>query len=409
MSNAPQSTESAAALTERIREYALSLGFDLVRFTTADPMPEAEAALKERIGAGLMGGLDWFTSERAEVAANPRALLPTARSVIALGTFYLTDAPRDETTPGDPHGRLSCYALGHDYHEVIRARLDTLAAFIRENAPLGHEKSIVFVDTGRMVDRAIAQRAGLGWYGKNTNILSKGWGSWLFLAEVVTSLELEPDAPLAANCGQCEVCLHACPTNAFVAPYVLDNRRCISYLTIELRGSIPMELRPLIGAHVFGCDICQQVFPVNLIAVKRLRQRGQFGVPGERAMFQPREVTGSSPALIPLLKLDDEGFRERFRHSPVKRTKRRGLLRNVCVALGNIGDPVAIPALADALHDAEPLVRGHAAWALGRIGGDDARGALESALDDEADATVMQEIRCALGMFGADAPEVAGG
>jgi epoxyqueuosine reductase len=398
MAHATAHSTESNDLTERIRDYALSLGFDLVRFTTADPMPDAEAALKERIGQGLMGGLDWFTAERAEVAANPRALLPTAQSVIALGTFYLTDAPRDETTPGDPHGRLSCYAWGGDYHEVIRARLDALAAFIREQAPPEHEKTIVFVDTGRMVDRAIAQRSGLGWYGKNTNILTKGWGSWLFLAEVVTSLELAPDEPLAANCGQCEVCLHACPTNAFVAPYVLDNRRCISYLTIELRGSIPMELRPLIGTHIFGCDICQQVCPVNLIAEKRLRQRGQFGVPGERPMFQPRPVTGSSPALIPLLKLDDEGFRERFRHSPVKRAKRRGLLRNVCVALGNIGDPVAVPALSDALHDAEPLVRGHAAWALGRIGGPDARAALESALADEPDTTVVQEIRCALAM-----------
>ena len=388
----------AAALTERIREYALSLGFDLVRFTTADPMPGVEAALKDRIAQELMGGLDWFTAERAEVAANPRALLPTAQSVIALGTFYLTDAPRDETTPGDPHGRISSYAWGDDYHEVIRARLDALSAFIRESAPPEHEKTIVFVDTGRMVDRAIAQRAGLGWYGKNTNILTKGWGSWLFLAEVVTSLELAPDVPLTANCGQCEVCLHACPTNAFVAPYVLDNRRCISYLTIELRGSIPMELRPLIGTHVFGCDICQQVCPVNLIAVKRLRQRGQFGVPGERQMFQPRAAIGSSPALIPLLKLDDEAFRERFRHSPVKRAKRRGLLRNVCVALGNIGDPVAIPALKDALRDAEPLVRGHAAWALGRIGGSDARAALQSALPGESDATVRQEILHALAM-----------
>jgi len=380
----------AAALTGRIREYALSLGFDLVRFTTADPMPDAEVALKDRIAQGLMGGLDWFTAERAEVAANPRALLPTAQSVIALGTFYLTDAPRDETAPGNPHGRISSYAWGDDYHEIIRTRLDALSAFIRESAPPEHEKTIVFVDTGRMVDRAIAQRAGLGWYGKNTNILTKGWGSWLFLAEVVTSLALAPDEPLAANCGQCEVCLHACPTNAFVAPYVLDNRRCISYLTIELR--------PLIGSHVFGCDICQQVCPVNLIAVKRLRQRGQFGAPGERQMFQPREATGSSPALIPLLKLDDEAFRERFRHSPVKRAKRRGLLRNVCVALGNIGDPVAVPALCDALRDGDPLVRGHAAWALGRIGGADARAALESALPLEPDATARQEILHALTM-----------
>lgn len=386
----------SAELTEHIREYALSLGFDLVRITTAAPMPETEAALKDRIGRGLMGGLDWFTAERAETSSNPRALLPTAQSVIALGTFYLTDAPRDETTPGDPHGKISCYAWGDDYHEVIRARLDALATFIRESAPPEDEKTIVFVDTGRMVDRAIAQRAGLGWYGKNTNILTKGWGSWLFLAEVVTSLELTPDEPLTANCGQCEICLHACPTNAFVAPYVLDNRRCISYLTIELRGSIPMELRPLIGTHIFGCDICQQVCPVNLIAVKRLRQRGQFGLPGERPMFQPRAATGSSPALIPLLRLDDEGFRERFRHSPVKRAKRRGLLRNVCVALGNIGDPVAVPALGDALRDAEPLVRGHAAWALGRIGGVQARAALESALAQETDAAVIQEIRYAL-------------
>jgi epoxyqueuosine reductase len=383
-------------LTERIREYAFSLGFDLVRFTTADPMPEAEAALKERIDQGLMAGLDWFTAGRAEVASNPRALLPTAQSVIALGTFYLTDAPRDETAPGDPHGRLSCYAWGDDYHEVIRARLEALSAFVREQAPRGQEKTIVFVDTGRMVDRAIAQRSGLGWYGKNTNILTKGWGSWLFLAEVVTSLTLTPDKPLAATCGQCEVCLHACPTNAFVAPYVLDNRRCISYLTIELRGSIPMEMRPLIGTHIFGCDICQQVCPVNLVVERRLRQRGQLGQPGERPMFQRRPEIGSSPALIPLLSLDDNTFRERFRHSPVKRAKRRGLLRNVCVALGNIGDPVAIPALCGALHDAESLVRGHAAWALGCIGGTDARAALESALTDEADAKVVQEIRHAL-------------
>ena len=184
------------------------------------------------------------------------------------------------------------------------------------------------------------------------------------------------------TCGQCEVCLHACPTNAFVAPYVLDNRRCISYLTIEQRGGIPMELRPLIGKHVFGCDICQQVCPVNLIAVKRLRQSGQFGVEDERPMFQPRPAVGSSPALIPLLKLDDEGFRERFRHSPVKRAKRRGLLRNVCVALGNIGDPVAVPALS-----ARSMIRSRwcAATPPGRwtLGGEDARATLESALDGE--------------------------
>jgi epoxyqueuosine reductase len=388
-------------LTEQIKERALALGFDLVRVTTADPLSEAERALKERIRAGLMDGLDWFTEARAEVSANPRALLPSARSVVALATFYLTDAPRDLTAPGDPHGRLSCYAWGDDYHAVIRARLDALAQYVRELAPPGEEKSIVFVDTGRMVDRAVAQRAGLGWYGKNTNILTKQWGSWVFLSELVTSLPLEPDAPLVASCGRCEVCLRACPTGAFVAPYVLDNRRCISYLTIELRGSIPLELRPLIGTHIFGCDICQEVCPVNRVAEARLRGRGELGpvARGRRLEFHPRAAVGSSPALLPLLALDEAGFRERFRHSPIKRAKRRGLLRNVCVALGNLGDPVAVPALTGALHDGEPLVRGHAAWALGRIGGDAARSALTEALAGEREETVRQELRCALEML----------
>ena len=394
-----QPTRPAQRLTERIKERAYELGFDIVRATNAEPFPAARAALDERIAAGLMSGLDWFTTERAEVASNPRALLPTARSVLSLGTFYLTDAPRDLTTPGDPHGRVSCYAWGDDYHEVIRARLDQLAAFVRELAPPGAEKSIVFVDTGRMVDRAVAQRSGLGWYGKNTCILTKGWGSWVFLAELVTSLELEPDAPVATNCGQCEICLHACPTGALVAPYVLDNTRCISYLTIELRGSIPLELRPLIGAHIFGCDICQEVCPVNRVAERRLQASGGLSTMGERAMFQPRPVTGSSPDLIALLALDDEGFRERFRHSPIKRTKRRGLLRNVCVALGNSGDAAAIPALVGALGDHEPLVRGHAAWALGRLGGAQARTPLEVALPAEADPSVRQELRYALTML----------
>lgn len=391
-------------ITEQIRERAYALGFDSVRVTAAEPFAAAETAIKQRVGAGYFEGMDWFTAERAEVSCNPRALLPAARSVISLATFYLTDALRDLTTPGDPHGRVSCYAWGDDYHEVIRGRLDQLAAFIRNLAPPGDEKTIVFVDTGRMVDRAVAQRSGLGWYGKNTNILTKGWGSWVFLSEVVTSLELEHDQPIGANCGQCEICLHACPTQAFVAPYVLDSRRCISYLTIEHRGSIPLEMRPLMGAHIFGCDICQEVCPVNRVAETRLRRTSEPGAnsggggtaKGKRLEFQPRAAVGSSPALIPLLALDEEGFRERFRHSPIKRTKRRGLLRNVCVALGNSGDPAATPALVGALRDVEPLVRGHAAWALGRIGGGAARGALAEALEQESDPAVREELRYAL-------------
>jgi epoxyqueuosine reductase len=398
------------SLTTDIKDEAASLGFDLVRVTSAEPFPEREAAITERIEQGLMDGLPWFTAERAGVSSNPRALLPDARSVISLALFYLTDAPRDLTRPGDPHGRVSCYAWGDDYHEVIKAKLEHLAAYLRGLRAEPETETRLFVDTGRMVDRAVAERAGLGWYGKNTNILTHGWGSWVFLAEIVTNLELEPDAPLKSNCGTCERCLHACPTGAFVAPYVLDNTRCISFLTIELRGSIPLHLRPLMGNHIFGCDICQEVCPVNLIAVERLKRAGRFGaaqpegaagmalaseMPG--SPFQPREQVGSSPALLPLLKLDEEQFRERFRHSPIKRAKRRGLLRNVCVALGNLGDPAAVPALSATLRDEpEPLVRGHAAWALGRIGGAGARAALVQALTTEQDETVILELRCAL-------------
>ncbi len=402
------------SLTTDIKDYAASLGFDLVRVTSAEPFPERETAIKARIEQGLMDGLPWFTSERAGVSSNPRALLPDARSVISLAIFYLTDAPRDLTAPGDPHGRVSCYAWGDDYHEVIKAKLEQLAAYLRDVSAAPGTETRLFVDTGRMVDRAVAERAGLGWYGKNTNILTHGWGSWVFLAEVVTNLELEPDAPLKSNCGACERCLHACPTGAFVAPYVLDNTRCISFLTIELRGSIPLHLRPLMGNHIYGCDICQEVCPVNLIAIERLKRAGRFGAskaqpeqatgtalasekPG--SPFQPRQPDSSSPALIPLLKLDEDEFRERFRHSPIKRAKRRGLLRNVCVALGNLGDPAAVPALAETLRDEpEALVRGHAAWALGRIGGAEARAALEQSLATEQDETVIQEVRCALGL-----------
>src|SRR5690348_10036375 len=320
-------------LTERIKERAIELGFDLARITTAAPLPAAERALKERIRAGLMDGLDWFTEARAEVSCDPRALLPGARSVIALATFYLTDAPRDETAPGDPHGQLSCYAWGEDYHDVIRKRLDALAGFIRALAPPGDEKSIVFVDTGRMVDRAVAARSGLGWYGKNTNILTKRWGSWVFLAELVTSLDLEPDTSVGASCGRCEICLHACPTNAFVAPYVLDNRRCISYLTIELRGSIPLELRPLIGNRIFGCDDCLDACPWN-----RFAQASR-----ETAFFARKTTTGM--LLRDYLELGDAEFRTLFRNSLIKRIKRRGFLRNVCVALGNVGGLADLPAL----------------------------------------------------------------
>ncbi len=383
-----------------IKEYAYSLGFDTARITSAEALPEAERVIKERIAQGLMDGLPWFTAERAEVSCHPDALLPGAQSIITLAMCYLSEQP-GETSDSVPRGRISRYAWGDDYHEVIKARLEQFTAWLREYARKEISNDVetrLFVDTGRMVDRAVAQRAGLGWYGKNTNILTKGWGSWVFLAEIVTNLPLQTDTPLKTSCGNCEICLHACPTQALPAPYVLDNTRCISFLTIELRGSIPLELRPLMGNLIFGCDICQEVCPVNIVAERRLGLRNTPKTVSREPhkAFRPRAPVGSSPELIPLLSLTEEQFRERFRHSPIRRTKRRGLLRNVCVALGNIGDQQAVPALLGALRDHEPLVRGHAAWALGRIGGEEAKQALQLALSAEEDQEVQQEIRCAL-------------
>ncbi|HWS83594.1 MAG TPA: tRNA epoxyqueuosine(34) reductase QueG, partial [Ktedonobacteraceae bacterium] len=259
--------------TQSIKEYAYSLGFDSVQITTAEAFPEAERVIKERIAEGLMDGLAWFTAERAEVSCYADALLPNAQSIIALAICYLSEQPEEEREAGSPRGRISRYAWGDDYHDTIKPKLQQFADWLREYArdEIGETlETRLFIDTGRMVDRAVAQRAGLGWYGKNTNILTKGWGSWVFLAEIVTNLSLIPDEPLKANCGSCEICLHACPTKALPNPYELDNTRCISFLTIELRGSIPLELRPLMGNLIFGCDICQEVCPVNKLAERRL-------------------------------------------------------------------------------------------------------------------------------------------
>jgi epoxyqueuosine reductase len=410
--------------TQIIKEYAYSLGFDSAQITTAEAFPEAEHIIKERIAEGLMDGLPWFTTERTEVSCHPDALLPNAQSIIALAVCYLSKQPEEEQEKGPPRGRISRYAWGDDYHDIIKPKLQQFADWLREYVrnEIGETlETRLFVDTGRMVDRAVAQRAGLGWYGKNTNILTKGWGSWVFLAEIVTNLPLTPDEPLKANCGSCEICLHACPTKALPNPYELDNTRCISFLTIELRGSIPLELRPLMGNLIFGCDICQEVCPVNKLAERRLGMQDRTETQNisltnikrrstiqdtntttarlnfrSHNEFHPRSTVGSSPELIPLLSLTEEQFRERFRRSPIKRTKRRGLLRNVCVALGNIGDPQAVPALIGALHDEEALVRGHAAWALGQIGGEQALAALREALEHEQDQEVQKEIQCAL-------------
>jgi epoxyqueuosine reductase len=264
------------------------------------------------------------------------------------------DTPGPYSTDADVgRGWIARYAWGDDYHDVVKARLEDLRA--RLAADLGPLESRVYVDTGPVVERAYAAAAGLGAWGKNTCLLHPEHGSWFFLGEVITNLEMEPDAPRADLCGSCTACLEACPTGALVAPYALDATRCISYLTIELKGAIPEEQRPGLGRHVFGCDICQDVCPWN----RRRRERGEAG-------FEPREGL-LAPDLDALAVLDEAGFRETFRGSPVKRAKRRGLLRNVCVAIGNSGDAARRPVLERLAADADPLVREHAAWALGRL------------------------------------------
>lgn len=371
-------------LKSGIAAHAHELGFDLVRFTSAEPFPEAQRALQERIRAGLFSGLSWFNMERAAVAGDPRNLHPGVKTIVSLGISYLSDEPALASEPGVPRGRVARYARGLDYHEVFKDKLWKLYAYVQEQ--LGSPvEARALVDTARIVDRAVAQRAGLGWYGKNTNLLNHQRGSWILLGELLLDVALPPDEPVKTHCGSCSLCMPACPTGALIAPGVLDNDRCISYLTIELKGPIPREMRPLVGDWIFGCDICQEVCPVN--------RKAQ---PGNHAEFASGKGIGSRPDLVELLDITESEFKTRFRHSPVKRAGWAGLRRNVAVALGNIGDPAAIPALVRALNGGPALVRGHAAWALGRLASHEAREALAARQELEEDGWVLEEIGLAL-------------
>jgi epoxyqueuosine reductase len=374
----------AVHLKNSITERAHELGFDLVRFTSAQPFPATQAILEERISAGLLSGLHWFTAERAAVAGDPRNLMPAVKTIVSLGISYLSEGAYEPSEPGLPRGKVARYAWGADYHDVFKEKLWTLHADVQD--ALGKRvEGRALVDTARIVDRAVAQRAGLGWYGKNTNILNRERGSWILLGELLLDIELPSDEPVRTTCGACERCMPACPTGALVAPGVLDNDRCISYLTIELRGPIPRELRPLIGDWVFGCDICQEVCPVNRKAL-----------PGNHEELGQSAGIGPSPSLVELLEMSEEDFKTRFRHSPVKRAKWAGIRRNAAVALGNAADPESVPTLVRALDSEPALVRGHAAWALGRIGGALSVGALTRRLAIEEDAWVREEIWLAL-------------
>ena len=381
------------SLKRQVKEYARELGFDLVGVASAESFADDEAITLERVRAGLMDGLPWYTESRVRRGCEPQELLPGARSIIAVGISYYVPSPLDPSPAGGRgvaegrgegtrDGKVARYSWGDDYHKVMKERLKALVEGLPQR--LGRPiRARWYVDDGPMLDRAVSQRAGIGWFGKNTNILTPSHGSWIFLGQVITDLELEPDPPLKKTCGNCVKCIDACPTGAIVAPYVIDNALCISYLTIENRGPIPRHLRPLMYDWVFGCDICQDVCPVNIKAAYSREQA-----------FKKQRFTALD--LVALLEMTEEEFREQFHNSPIKRAKRVGLQRNACVALGNTGDPANVHALVGALQGREPLVRGHAAWALGRLAGSEATQALESALAQEEDPQVVEEIEAAL-------------
>ena len=370
-------------LKAHISSYAVECGFDLVRITSAEVFTKDRDAALDRIKAGQMDGLPWYTESRVRRGSDPQELLPGARSIICLGLSYLDS--EDEETAASGAGKVARYARVKDYHRAMKRRMKAFVRGLEEKleSPVAAKW---YVDDGPMLDRAAAARSGLGWFGKSTNILTPTHGSWVLLGQVITDLELEPDPPLKKTCGSCVRCIDDCPTGAIVAPFVVDNALCISYQTIENRGVIPLEMRPLIGDLVFGCDICQDVCPVNRKADSPL-------LPIQKA---PAIGPSGELDLVELLELTEEEFRDRFQGTSIMRAKRVGMQKNACVALGNNRDEAGVPALITALKTAEPLVRGHAAWALGQIATSDSIGALEQAIASEIDPYVLEEIGMAL-------------
>ncbi|MCO4770303.1 MAG: tRNA epoxyqueuosine(34) reductase QueG [Deltaproteobacteria bacterium] len=362
---------SLQELRERAQEFGLDVGS-----SSAPPGPEKER-LVQWLDAGNHAEMRWLERDPAR-RADPRIVLEGARSVVSVGLNYFQG---DLPDPADrPTGLIARYALGDDYHDLLLTKVRSLAE------SLGDDLARPYVDTGPVLEKPRAQRAGLGWVGKHTNCVSRSHGSWWFLGDIITRTEVEPSEPHVDRCGTCTRCLDVCPTKAIRAdqPYRLDSRLCISYLTIEHRGPIPRELRPLIGTWIYGCDLCLDVCPWN-----------RFAEPTREERFRPRPEL-VHPPLEDLLGWDQATFSRVMKGSPIKRTKRRGLLRNVCVALGNAGDRGVVSALATCLAtEHEPLVRGHAAWALGVLGGAEARRSLDSARNDE-DAYVRSEVEAAL-------------
>ncbi len=336
-------------MKELLRQRARELAFDDCRFTTAAP-PASAPQFQKWLGEKQNGEMTWI-ERNAEKRVDLQKILPGAKSVICLAVSYQVK-DSEVRSQKSKVGQVARYAQFADYHDVLADRLKTLAAFANSLADC---KVLWYVDTGPVLERDLAQRAGLGFVGKHTNLISRRFGNWIFLAEILTTLDLEPDTPEKNHCGSCTRCLTSCPTNAITAPFTLDARKCISYLTIELKGSIPVEFRRAIGNRIYGCDDCLSACPWNRFA-------------REGSMMKPHERTDlAQPDLLELLRLDDNGFNKKFSGTPMLRTKRRGVLRNVCVALGNVGDESALPALEKATRDHEPLITEHARWAMEEI------------------------------------------
>lgn len=367
-------------LQRSIVEAAEALGFAMTGFARLRHLGEREEFFRTWIDEGRPAEMAWLARE-PERRFDPRALDPRLRAVISLAFPYQAPARPKVDWRTSLRGRIASYALGPDYHEVVLAKARKVAEIVTSSNPA--ELTRAYVDTGPVFEREWAAEARLGWFGRNTNLINKYYGSYFFLAEIFTSIEFDaPDEPYREHCGTCRQCLDLCPTNALAKGYLLEPRRCISYLTIEHRGAIPHELRPAMGNWIFGCDICQEVCPWNSDA--------EHTAINEQLM----------PSLAELMSLDDDGFRRRFAKSAIKRTKRRGLLRNAAIALGNSGNPEAIPILARSLAaEPEALIRAHAAWALGRFENATPRGALLKAGKTETDGEVRAEIDRALEDF----------
>lgn len=374
--------DSPAGLTQQIKQHARQLGFSSVGVCPA-VTPNGIHQFVEWLADGFDGEMEYLR-QRKHAYEHPRHVLDGVRSLVMLTLNYRTQSPQP-ISPGQ--GRVSRYAWGDtDYHDLIHARLKELKRFVEMQCPAAKVRGVV--DTAPLLEREFAQLAGLGWIGKHTLLLNRADGSWFFLAALLTDQTLAYDSPESDEyCGTCTACLDACPTGAFPRPYVLDATRCISYLTIELRASIPRDLRGGIGDWLFGCDICQEVCPWN-------RESPESPEPS----FRPRS-NQDLVNLAQLFELDDEAFRARFRRTPLWRTKRRGILRNAAIVLGNQQSDDSVAALSIGLQDTEPLIRGACAWALGQNGGDAAESALVQRIEDEDDPQVRDEIESSLSRF----------